>query len=262
LNAIVDDFSQLLRFRRLVRVLVTRNTKLKYQRSFLGFLWTLLNPLLMIGILLTVFTHVIRIPIDAYWAFLLSGYFAFHSVTQSLNASAFVYLEYAAMVRNVVFPVVAPVFAAAISRFLEFLLELAMIVVLLAVVHHHTVPASFVVLPLLLALQFLLVIGLSLPIAALSVYYYDIRHVLSILLTALFYVSPVFYRADMVPEKFRTLYFLNPISGLLNAYQTTLYDGVFPSASQLGVLTLQVMAICLVGYAFFCRHKNEFAEVV
>jgi len=258
----IDDFTQMLRFRRLVGVLVARNTKLKYQRSLLGFLWTLLNPLLMIAILLTVFTHVIRIPIPAYWAFLLSGYFAFHSITQSLNASAFVYLEYSSMVRNVVFPVGAPVFASSISRFLEFFVELVLIVAILAIVHHQGVPASFAALPLLLVLHFLLVVGLSLPIAALSVYYYDIRHVLSILLTAMFYVSPVFYRADMVPEAFRALYFVNPVAGLLDAYQHVLYDGRFPSASSVGILTLQVLVICLVGYGFFCRRKHEFAEVV
>ena len=127
------DIGRIWRYRELLRVLIVRNTKVKYQGSALGFLWTLLNPLLIMAILLAVFTHVIRMQIEDYWAFLLSGYFVYHSIGQTLTAASFVYSEYATMLRSVALPPETPLLAATLSRFLEYLVELALILVLLVI---------------------------------------------------------------------------------------------------------------------------------
>ena len=76
----IEDISELWRFRYLIRVLIARNVKVKYQQSFLGLVWTFLNPLLILSVLLAVFTNVVRIEIEDYWAFLLSGFFVYHFV--------------------------------------------------------------------------------------------------------------------------------------------------------------------------------------
>jgi len=258
----IDDLARLWRFRELLRVLVIRNTKLKYQRSVLGFLWTLLNPLLLISILLAVFTHVIRIPIADYWAFLISGYFVFHCIGQTVTASAFVYVEHATMLRSVALPVEAPVLAAVMSRFIEYLVELVLILLLIVIFRHSGLTPSLCLLPLLVVLQFLLVLGLSLPVAALSVYYYDVRHMLPILLMGLFYLSPVFYSSQMVPESVRPFYFLNPVAAIMYLYRIVLYEGTFPSPTALLLLVLQIGLILTVGYTIFRRHKANFAEVI
>src|SRR5688572_8498518 len=84
------------RHRELLRHLVLRNLRVKYQRSLLGFLWTLLNPLLAVGILVAVFGHVVKVPIPAYWAFVLSGYFVWNFAMQMLGASSYIFAEHAA----------------------------------------------------------------------------------------------------------------------------------------------------------------------
>lgn len=258
----MDDLARVWRFRELLRVLVIRNTKLKYQRSVLGFLWTLLNPLLLISILLAVFTHIIRIQIADYWAFLLSGYFVFHCISQTVTASAFVYVEHATMLRSVALPAEAPILAAVMSRFLEYIIEFALIFLLIVIFRHSGVPFSCCLLPLLVVLQFLLVLGLALPLAALSVYYYDVRHMLPILLMGLFYLSPVFYSSQMVPEAIRTFYFLNPVAGIMFLYRVILYEGSFPPPLAMLLISLQICLILAVGYAIFRRHKANFAEVI
>ena len=88
-------FSEIWSYRDLLRNLVARNLKVKYQRSVLGFLWTLLNPLLTVGVLVMVFTFVVRVQIENYWAFLLSGYFVWNFISQSLNSATFVLAEHA-----------------------------------------------------------------------------------------------------------------------------------------------------------------------
>ena len=254
--------TELIRFRHLVQVLVVRNIKVKYQQSFLGFLWTFLNPVLVLTVLLIVFTNVVRVDIEAYWAFLLSGYFVYHFVSQTAVASASVLPEYATMVRSVYFPRAIPVLAAVSSRFLEFLIEMGCALLLLIFFRHGGVPFEFVLFPYLVVLMFALVLGLALPISALSVFYYDVRHLLPIGLTALFYVSPVIYSVDMIPQEYRALYLVNPVAGLLDLFHMTLYEGIFPPLSYLAGVTLQIAFIFVVGYVLFDRFEPDFAEVL
>jgi ABC-type polysaccharide/polyol phosphate export permease len=134
--------------------------------------------------------------------------------------------------------------------------------VALAAFHHHGIPASYALLPVLVLIQLLLVIGIALPIATLSVFYYDVYHALPIALTTLFYLSPVFYPAEMVPEAARGLYFLNPVAGLLTLYHEVFYWGRMPSFHLLGGMLVAAFAVYLVGYAIFRRYAAIFPEIV
>jgi ABC-type polysaccharide/polyol phosphate export permease len=216
----------------------------------------------MLLILMAVFIHIVRIPIPAYWAFLLSGYFVFHCVSQIMTASSLVYLEHATMVRSIAFPVEAPVVAATLSRLFEFLIEIGLTLLLIIAFRHGGIPLSFILIPWLLLLMLLLTLGLAMPVAALSVFYYDVRHMLPAFLAALFYISPVFYSIDLVPEMLRPIYYINPIAYLLTIFHIVLYDGVLPSFLLLAGATAVIVATFLVGYALFNRSKHLFAEVV
>ena len=249
-------------FRELLHGLVVRNLKVKYQRSALGFLWTLLNPLFTVALLIAIFSHVVRIPMDNYWAFILVGYFVWNCVLQILNTGTHVMAEHASLARSVAFPTETLLFGAGIARLLEFAAALVLILAVVSVAHHHAVPLSFVLIPLLLVLQLLIGVGLCCIVATLSTFYYDVRHALPIALTTLFYVSPVFYPASMVPEKFRPIYLLNPIAGLLTLYRSVVYDGVMPSIGLLAFVTVSALLIAWIGYATFNRYKATFPEIV
>jgi lipopolysaccharide transport system permease protein len=99
-----EHLRELWHFRHMLRHLVARNLKVKYKRSALGFLWTLLHPVATIGVLLAVFSTVVRLPIAHYWAFLLSGYFAWNMASQSIFAAATILNEHARLTRSVAFP--------------------------------------------------------------------------------------------------------------------------------------------------------------
>lgn len=253
---------ELWRYRELLRSIVIRNLKVKYQRSALGFFWTLLNPLLTLAILITVFSYVVRIPVTHYWAFLLSGYFVWHFIQQTLGAGGYLIAEHAALRRSVAFPSEVLVLGATIARFIEFAVEMSLALLVLVLLHHGGVPGSFALLPVLLVLQLLLALGLVMPVAALAVFYYDLQHALPAVLLALFYVSPVFYPAHMVPEVVQSVYFVNPIAGLLTLYHAVLYEGMLPPAGLLGAVAAAVCTVFLGGYAVFNRFKGVFAEVV
>src|SRR3954470_24007985 len=154
-NARLSRLRQVWRYRELLRGLVIRNLKVKYQRSLLGFVWTMLNPLLTVGILVLIFSHVVRIPLPHYWAFVLSGYFVWNCMLQTLNTGTYIFAEHSRLTRSVAFPSEILVFGAVGSRVVEFLAEIILIMVLLAGFHHFRVPASYALLPLLVILQIL-----------------------------------------------------------------------------------------------------------
>lgn len=248
--------------RELLRSLAVRNLKVKYQRSALGFLWTLLNPLLTLAVLAAVFTHVVKIRIPDYWAFLLSGYFAWNYLLQMLSTSTWVLAEHAGLRRSVAFPSEVLLLSATASRLVEFAVEMALVLAALIAFHHPAVPASFSLLPLLVVLLILLALGLALPLSVLAAFYNDVQHALPVVLMVLFYGSPVFYPARLVPPGVRQLYFLNPIAGLLTLYQEVLYEGRFPSPTLLGGVTAAVVILFLCGYAIFNRYKTVLAEIL
>lgn len=253
---------QVWRYRELLRGLVVRNLKVKYQRSLLGFVWTLVNPLLTVTILVLVFSHVVRIQVPDYWAFLLSGYFVWNFMLQTLTTGTWIFAEHSRLTRSVAFPSEILVFSAAGSRMIEFAAEISLVLLALALGLHHRVPDSWVLLPVLVLLQIAMAVGLTLPIATLSVFYHDVYHALPIALTSLFYLSPVFYPASLVPEAYRTLYLLNPLAGLLTLYHDVLYAGQWPSATLLAGTMVQVAVVYALGYAVFHRYAAVFAEIV
>jgi len=253
---------ELWRSRELLAHLVLRNLRVKYQRSVLGFVWTLLNPLLTITVLVLVFRFVVKIQVPHFWAFLVSGYFVWSFSLQSLTAATYVLPEHAHLSRSMAFPGEVLVFAAALSRMAEFLAEMVLVVLLLAAFHHHRLPASFLWLPPLLLLALALAVGLALPISTLAVFFHDVQHALPIALMTLFYVSPVFYPARMVPQAIRPLYFANPFAGLLTLFQTVLFEGRAPGAGLLLWTAALIAAILWFGHATFRRYQPVLAEIV
>jgi len=248
--------------RELIGILMLRNIKIKYKGSLLGFLWTLISPLMMLTLLLLVFTHIVRIPIANYWAFLLSGYFLWTFSNNAITSGTLSLTEHTNMVRNATFPPEVPIIASILAKFFEFLIELSLVIILIAVMHHRGLPYSYVVVPLLLFPLLLLIFGLTLPLSAFAVFYYDVRHMLPIILTAMFYISPVFYSVDLVPSKYRFIYTINPFAHLLTCYQRVLYYGKFPSTEELLVVFLMAIITFLCGYTLFNRYKDMFAEIL
>jgi ABC-type polysaccharide/polyol phosphate export permease len=250
------------RLRELARRLVMRNLAVRFQRSLLGVGWAFITPLATIAALSFVFSRVVPIGIPNYWAFLFSGFFVWNFATQALYASSSVIAEHAHMVRSVSFPPELLVVSSTVSRMVEFLFDLMLVVVVLAIFHLRALPSALLLLPLLLAVQFLIVLGLAFPVAAMSIFFHDVQHALPVLLTILIYLSPVFYPITLVPESARWIYELNPVAQLLGAYHAVLYEGVAPDAFAIMRLTVVAIAVFLAGYGLFRFRRAYFAEIV
>jgi ABC-type polysaccharide/polyol phosphate export permease len=252
---------ELWRFRGLLRSLVVRDLKVKYQRSILGLIWTLLNPLLTVAILVTVFTYVIRIQVVHYWAFLISGFFVWNFIQRTLYHATTILRDHASLSRSVYYPSEILILGASLSKLVEFLLEILIVMIALVVFHHHAVPSSLVLFPVIVAILLIMAIGLMFPLAVFSVLYYDLQHALPIVITSLFYISPVFYPVGMIPETAKSAYYLNPIVGVLELFHKVLYEGSWPSITLLASVSAAALAICAAGHAVFKRYKEVCVEI-
>src|SRR5687768_10572733 len=250
------------RHRELLMRLVSRNLKMRYQRSVLGFLWALLNPLFTILILVGVFRYVVRIGVADYWAFLVSGYFAWVFLQHAVAASAGVITDHSYMTRSLAFPAEILVLSSVIARLVEFAAEIVLVVAALVIFHHHGVPASLVLLPVAVAATLLLATGVALPVAAGSVFFKDIQHAVPVALMMLGYLSPVFYPMSLVPERFHAIYLLNPVAALLTLYHEILYEGRFPAFALLMGTVASAIIACVIGVILFRRQRALFAEII
>ncbi|MBC7894641.1 MAG: ABC transporter permease [Cytophagaceae bacterium] len=248
--------------RELLVALVARNLRMRYQRSALGFLWVLLNPVLTTLIMVGVFRYVLHIPVDQYWGFLISGYFAWIFIVHSVTESAGTIREHSYMARTLAFPADVLVISTLMSRILEFVLEIILVASLLAVFRHGGVPAAFALLPLAVALLVGMALALAYPIAAASVFFKDVEFALPVGFTLLGYLSPVFYPLALVPEAWRDLYSLNPMVGLLGIFHAILYDGRVPPFSLFAISAVEVTILLVIGRQLFRWKRSLFAEIV
>jgi ABC-type polysaccharide/polyol phosphate export permease len=257
-----DGFRQSWEHRDLLFHLIQRNLKVKYQRSVLGFLWTLLNPVVTIGIMLTIFGFVLRLDVPKYWAFLLSGYFVWNFIFQCLASGATLLHQHTALIRSVPLPSEVLILGEVGSRFIEFFVELVLALVALTAFHHDKLPASFMLLPVLFLVLLLVTLGLLMPIVTLAAYYNDVQHTMPLVLLLLFYISPVFYPPRMVPQQLLPLYHVNPVAGLLQMFQTVLYEGAFPPLVNFTVFSSIAVVVFLGGWLLFARYRRLFPEIL
>jgi len=248
--------------RGVVRNLALWNLRVKYQRSVFGFLWTLLNPLVTVMVLIAVFSLIIRLDLDNYWAFLVSGYFVWNFIQQALFNGTYVLEEHAMLSRSVALPSEVPVIAASLAKFAEFLVEIVLVTLALLVFHQGHVNSSILFLPVALVILYVMALGFMFPVATVSVLFKDVKHALPLAITTLFYLSPVFYPVSLVPEAYRTFYYLNPFAGMIQLFHVILYEGQWPSLVLLGSVSLVSALVCVVGYRIFNRYRYICVELV
>jgi ABC-type polysaccharide/polyol phosphate export permease len=253
--------AELYRFRALIATLVLRDLRARYRGSFFGFLWSFLNPLLLMLVYALVFAVYLRVPMDNYAVFLLSGLLPWLWFSSSLGHSASVIVGSGGLVKRIMFPAEILPLVSVLSNLVNLLLSLPLLFVFLWFAGIRPGP-MLVFLPLLLVLQLLLTIGLALPLAALNVHLRDVEQILANGLVLLFFLSPILYPVTTVPGTLRPLYFLNPVAGLVQSYQNVIFFGKEPHWIHLGGVAIAALVALPVGYWIFDRLRDSLAEEV
>ncbi|MEM7049746.1 MAG: ABC transporter permease [Acidobacteriota bacterium] len=253
--------NELLRYRDLVFYLVQRDLKVRYRRSIIGFLWTMLQPLLTMLVLQVVFSAVFRFDVANFPVYALSGILFWNFFSQSvvtsmnslrINATLLTKLP----VPKAVFPV-----ASVISGVLNLLLALPPLLLLLLVTGHPLKPALWF-LPVAILLAGLFTLGAGLLLSPLAAFFSDVLELVNVVLTLMMYLTPVFYPMAIIPERYLPLVRFNPIRSVLEVFRDPIYLGKIPPLSHLGVTVIITAGALAVGIIAFRRSSDRIAFYV
>ena len=252
---------ELIAYRGLIQMLVVRDLKARYRGSALGLLWSLLNPLLYMGIYALVFSVYMRMAMEHYAAFLLCGLLPWIWFSSSLMAGATAIIEGGSLLKKVFFPPQVLPTVSVISNFVNFLLSLPLLVGVL-LLYGITPGWALLAIPGIMIMQFALTLGLTLIVSATSVRYRDIPPILTHLLTFWFFLTPIIYPITQAPAHFRSLLLLNPMTPFCIAYQNALLYNTFPSWEISAAMISGGVVALLVGVFVFGLFRWSFAEEV
>lgn len=236
--------------------LIRRDLKVKYKRSVLGIVWSVLNPLFMMIILSIVFSHLFRFQIKNYPVYILSGMIFWNFFSTSTNLSSFSLISSSSLLKKLCFPREILVISTIMSQLINLLYALIPLIFIMFL--YKTPPKiSFILLPLPILSLLLFTLGLSLILSILSVYFTDISYIYQVILIAWMYLTPIFYPPSIVPDKYRIFLLLNPMYHIIVNLREIIYFGLFPNSNTLLISTIFSIFIFLFGLWFFKKNENK-----
>jgi lipopolysaccharide transport system permease protein len=245
--------------RDVIRELVARDMQLRYRGSLLGMAWTLLNPLTELLVLTFVFSSVLPINLPNYPAFLFTGLLAFNWFSTALVFATGAIVNNRELIKNPGVPVLVLPIVTTASTLAHFVISLPVLFALLLLTGVD-VGGAVVLLPLLMMVQFLLILTFAYPLATVNVWFRDTEHFLRVGLQLLFYLTPVFYEPSMVPERFSFVHRLNPLSYVIDGYRAVLIRDEVPSVTPLLALIAITGCGLIAGVAAFQHASVRFAD--
>lgn len=257
-RTLVGELVELWRYRYLLRNLVSRDLKVRYKRSTLGFVWAMLNPLLTMLVLATVFSAIFRFEVQSYATYVLTGLLLWNFFNQgSLQAMTSI-LGNAPILTKIYVPPSVFVASAVASAFVNLLY--ATVPLLIVALINGVQPAltwPLVVLPIFQTALFAL--GMGFIVSTLAVYFQDIVDIYQVMLNAYFYLSPFIYPVDLLPRWLYQLEQFNPFFYILNIMRTVVIDGSMPVLQNVLIGTVYPAVILVIGWSLFSWKKNDFA---
>lgn len=245
------------KFRPLLNELIARDIKIKYRRSVLGVLWTLLNPLCMMIVLSVVFSNLFKFDIENFPVYLLSGQLIFNFYSESTTNSMSAILSNGPLIKKIYVPkylfVLSRVFSSTINLLASFT---AMVCVMLAmrVELHYTVLLA----PIPLMFIVLFSLGVGLILSAITVKFRDIMHLYSVFVTALMYLTPVIYPMSILPDWLSPIVMLNPITNILQMFRSVMLYNSLPTLGSLVTASVESVVILALGLYVFYKNQDEF----
>jgi len=260
------NLGTLLRYRGLIQSLVARDLKARYRGSVLGFVWSFVNPLLLLSIYSFVFSKVLPATDSRtrpYAVFMFCGLLPWTWFAASLTDATSSLISGGNLIKKVLFPAEVLPIVSVLTNMVHFLLGLLILAAFMIGFHHYPHAAALPWFPVVIIVQLIFTLGLALALSALTVHFRDIRDLLANVLTLWFFATPILYPYFLpTVERFLWLFRLNPFYHLAVSYQEILFFDRFGHVRSLLLLGLLSIAVFLAGYWLFDRLRDSFAEVV
>lgn len=256
----MQTIKELYNYREMIFSLVRRDLRGRYKGSALGFLWTFLNPLLQLAVYTIVFSVIMRAGIDKFYLFLFVALVPWLFFGTCLSGGASCIWAQQDMVKKIYFPREVLPLAYTISQFVNMLLSFLVIFVVLIFSGVGINFKAILYLPLIMIIEFVLALGVTFIVSAITVYLRDLEYVLGIVQMVWMYMTPILYSIEMVPEELQGIFSLNPMTSIIVAYRDILYYKQVPNVSTLLQACVLGMLALGIGILVFEKLKRNFAE--
>jgi lipopolysaccharide transport system permease protein len=262
----MDELRNLLRYRQLIAALTVRDLKARYRGSVLGFFWSLANPLMLLGVYTLVFTKFFPRPdLQPFPLFLFAGILPWSFFAGAVLESTTSISSNAGLIKKVMFPAEALPLVVVMSHLVHFVLALPILLAALLIFHlMGEAPLSPVLLlaPVVMLLQTFFIAGIALVVSSASVLFRDLRDLIANLMQLFFFLTPVIYALDKIPQSMRMLLHLNPMTPFVLAYQDIFFYGQPPSIWSSALMVLYAALSLAVGFGVFERLRDTLAEAI
>jgi len=252
----------LFQYGHLLRNLVSKDLKLKYRGSALGFVWSLANPLLMIGVYTFAFTRIMKVETPAFVFYLVLGILAWTYFANAIAMSSGSIVDSGGLVRSVWFPRAILPFATVLFNLAQYLLTVAVFLPILMVLYDKPPAAPALAYPLVLLLQTAFMAGLALLLSVSTAFFRDVRHLVEVALAVLFWATPIVYEMSRVPERFRGWLQFSPMAPYVTAYHDIFYYRRWPDAGVWALAAGYAVVALAAGLWLMTRHEDRLTEQV
>ena len=252
-----DEWRDLMRYRALLRRLVHRDLTVRYKRSAIGFLWTMLHPLVLMVILTMVFATIFRFGLKNYALYLLSAMIGWNFFSQTVIEAMTSMRWNGFLMKQVRVPRTVFVLSTTLAGLAHMGLALVALFAIMLLTRAPFTPA-ILFLPVSFLILGVFTLGIAMIAAALAVFFTDVREMIQAFLPAIMYLTPIIYPMSILPERFAAVVRLNPLLYLLDLLRAPLYVGALPSPTALVVAGSSALVSILAGWLVFRRLAPRF----
>lgn len=245
--------------REIINNIVLKELKARYAGTFLGLLWSVVNPLLIMGVISFIFTNVIKTNIENFPLFVLSAILPWMCFSAALFDATLSITRNSCVLNQ--FPIsreILPI-SVVLGNYLSFCLGLSVMLPIFIIFNYKILPL-LLFLPVIILFQLFFTTGVGLLLSCLNVFFRDIAHFLEVILMFWFWMTPVFYSAQMVPQHFRWVLFVNPMSVYVGLYRNILFEAKIPQLDLLLLGFAIAAAVFLTGYVVFLKYEESFLK--
>ncbi|KZE70490.1 hypothetical protein AV654_06290 [Paenibacillus elgii] len=256
-----NQWKEIYQYREFLKNNVSKDLRTRYKGSFLGFLWTFLNPILMLIVYSTLFSVIIKMDVKDYPIFLFCTLLSWNFFQTTLQSSSSIIVLSGNLIKKVYFPQEILPISIMAGGLINYLYGLLVLIPALIIFGYYP-DIHYIWLPIIIVIQSILILACAFFISALTVFFRDLEHMLSIFLTALLYLTPVLYPITMVPEEFRWLFSWNPMATIITSYRDVFYYHRAPAWDSLLLIGICSLCLLFLTQYYFHRLKGKFIEEI
>lgn len=258
--SMISRIRSIYEYRDMIYSLVRRELRGRYKGSVLGFLWTYINPLCQVLVYSAVFSIIFKVDIDKFYLYLIIGMMPWTFFNTSVQGGATCIRAQSDMVKKIYFPREVIPISYVTSAFVNMLFSFIIVFFAVIISGYWFNFQALLFLPLIMCIEYFLALGIALLASCLTVYFRDLEQIIGVMMMAWIYLTPIMYAIDYIPEAYRPLFMLNPMTPIVEVYHQILYYRMIPTTNYLLIAFVASAVFFIGGFLIFGRLEKNFAE--